>query len=166
MWPFYYFSSQRDYDILKSKSPYVLLYKNYTFSKNETEPKMEKPTHVFRETNFKKQRIKSKTVMSWISWKKKECILWEVYFVWKTFLQHLCFISMHTVLDKLSEYTYFYIPKNITLYTFLLVFKILWGLCEHLRNFLLFKFSATKNPSNYLFTLIFLKKLEGISSVV
>ena len=31
---------------------------------------------------------------------------------------------MYSVLDTLSEYTYFYILKNITSYTFLLVFKI------------------------------------------
>ena len=31
---------------------------------------------------------------------------------------------MYSVLNTLSEYTYFYIPKDITSYTFLLVFKI------------------------------------------
>ena len=31
---------------------------------------------------------------------------------------------MYSVLNTLSEYTYFYISKNITSYTFLLVFKI------------------------------------------
>ena len=31
---------------------------------------------------------------------------------------------MYSVLYTLSEYTYFYISKNITSYTFLLVFKI------------------------------------------
>ena len=34
------------------------------------------------------------------------------------FLQTLCPISMYSVLNKLSEYIYFYISKNITLYTF------------------------------------------------
>ena len=32
---------------------------------------------------------------------------------------------MYSVLNTLSEYTYFYISKDITLYTFLLVFKII-----------------------------------------
>ena len=36
----------------------------------------------------------------------------------------MCFISVYSVLNTLSEYTYFYISKNITSYTFLLVFKI------------------------------------------
>ena len=35
---------------------------------------------------------------------------------------------MYILLNTLSEYTYFYISKNITLYTFLLVFKIVENL--------------------------------------
>ena len=35
---------------------------------------------------------------------------------------------MYSVLNALSEYTYFYISKNITLYTFLLDFKIVESL--------------------------------------
>ena len=31
---------------------------------------------------------------------------------------------MYSVLNALSEYTYFYISKNVTSYTFLFVFKI------------------------------------------
>ena len=34
------------------------------------------------------------------------------------------FISMYSALNTFSEYTYFYISKNITSYTFLLVFKV------------------------------------------
>ena len=37
-------------------------------------------------------------------------------------------ISMLNVLNKLSEYVYFYISKNNTLYTFLLVLKIIESL--------------------------------------
>ena len=62
--------------------------------------------------------------MTWSSQKKKQGIFCTVYFVqWKPF-KHLCFISMYSVLNRLSEYTYFYKSKNITSYTFLLVFKI------------------------------------------
>ena len=35
----------------------------------------------------------------------------------------MCFISMYSVLNTLSEYTYCYIPKNITSYTFCLFLK-------------------------------------------
>ena len=40
----------------------------------------------------------------------------------------MCFISMYNALNTPSEYTYFYISKDITSYTFLLVFKIVESL--------------------------------------
>ena len=45
MWFFYYFSFERSYDVVKSKSPGIFLNKNINFNKNETESKMENPTH-------------------------------------------------------------------------------------------------------------------------
>ena len=40
----------------------------------------------------------------------------------------MCFISIHSVLNTLSECTSFYISKSITSHTFLLVFKIVKSL--------------------------------------
>ena len=40
MWLFLYFNFERNYDVLKSKSPCILLNKNINFNKNETESKM------------------------------------------------------------------------------------------------------------------------------
>ena len=40
---FYYFYFERNYDVLKSKSPCILLNKNVKFNKNKTESKMENP---------------------------------------------------------------------------------------------------------------------------
>ena len=57
MWLFYYFNFERNYDVLKSKSPCILLNKNINFNKNETESKIENPTHSFRETNLVLQLI-------------------------------------------------------------------------------------------------------------
>ena len=79
MWLFCYFNFERKYDVLKANSPWFFLNKNINFNKNETELKMENPTHCFRETNLvlqlvKEPRTKSKTVMSWTSLKKKDCI--------------------------------------------------------------------------------------------
>ena len=42
------------------------------------------------------------------------------------------------ILNKLSDYTYFYISKNITSYTFVLVFKIVESLQFILKNFAIF----------------------------
>ena len=55
--------------------------------------------------------------MSWSLWKKKECIFCNIYFVWSKFFKHLYFVAMSSVLNKLSEYIYFYTSKDITLYT-------------------------------------------------
>ena len=57
VWFFYYFNFERNYDVLKSKSPCILLNKNISFNKNETELKMENPAHSFRETNLVLQLI-------------------------------------------------------------------------------------------------------------
>ena len=91
---------------------------------------MESPTHNFRETDLVFElilewQIKSKAVMSCSSQKKEEdifctifCILSEGNFF------DICVSAWNT----LSEYTYFYISKNITPYTILLVFKIIESL--------------------------------------
>ena len=46
MWLLYYFNAERNYDVLKSKSPCILLNKKINFNKNETDnkSKMENPT--------------------------------------------------------------------------------------------------------------------------
>ena len=57
MWFFYYFNFERNYDVLKSTSPCILLNKNINFNKNETESKMENLTHSFTEANLVLQLI-------------------------------------------------------------------------------------------------------------
>ena len=49
---FYFFDIERNYDVLKSKSPWSLLNKTTNFTKNVTESKMENPSHIFREMNL------------------------------------------------------------------------------------------------------------------
>ena len=49
---FSYINFKRNYDVLKSKIPCILLDKNINFNKKDTESKMENPTHSFRETNI------------------------------------------------------------------------------------------------------------------
>ena len=48
---------ERNYDVLKSKNPCILLNKNTNFNKNEAELKMENLTHSFREINLVLQLI-------------------------------------------------------------------------------------------------------------
>ena len=127
---FYYFNFERNYNVLKSKSPYFLLNKNVNYNQNEMESKMENSTHSFRKTNFvlrllQESRIKkSKTVMSWRSRKKKEGAFCTAYFVRKKFYQHLYFFSMYSVLNKLSKIHILLHTKK----TVLLIFKIVESL--------------------------------------
>ena len=79
---FYYFHFERNYDLLNSKSPWILLNKNINFNNSEKESKLENPICRFREANLALQliwesEIKSKTVMSESSRKKKK----EAFFV-------------------------------------------------------------------------------------
>ena len=62
--------------------------------------------------------IKSKMVMRWSLREKKESQ----------------YISIYSVLNKISEYIYFYKLENITSYTLLLVFKIVESLQRILKN--------------------------------
>ena len=50
-WLFYYFYFERNYGVLKSKSPCFLLNKKIKFNKSEAESKMENSTHRFWEIN-------------------------------------------------------------------------------------------------------------------
>ena len=85
--------------------------KYINFNNYETKSKMENPTQNWE------------TVMSWSSRKKKVGICTFILSD-EIFFQHICFISMYSVLNTLSDYTFFYILKNITSYNFVLVFKI------------------------------------------
>ena len=51
MWLFYSFNFERIYDVLKLKSPYLLLDKNVNFDE-KTRSKMENPKQSLRETNL------------------------------------------------------------------------------------------------------------------
>ena len=78
-----------------------MLNKNIDFNKNETKSEMENPRRSFRETNLVlqliyKSQIKSKTVISWSSWKKKEGFFWSVYFVWRNCF-NICVLSQFIV---------------------------------------------------------------------
>ena len=89
------------YDILKSKSTCILSNKNINFNKNETESKMENPTHSFRDTKLvlqliQESQIKSKSIMSWSSRRKKEGIFCDVYFAQREFFKN-CVLSQYIV---------------------------------------------------------------------
>ena len=117
VWLFCYSDFERIYEVLKSKSLCILLNKNINFNKNETESKMENPTQSFRETNLVLQviqelQMKSKTVMSWSSQKKKRGIFCTVYFSEQIFFEicvlYQCIVCwIHFQNMRTFTYTYF-----------------------------------------------------------
>ena len=143
MWLFDYFNFERNYDVSKSESPSgpcILLNKNVNFSKSETESKIENTTHSFRETNLVLQLI------------------------FKLF-QHLCFVTMYTVLNTLSEHTYFYISKNIFSYTFFACIKIVENLqcilkCSNKSNRFYFKMESDEETATAIVSLLLVKKIR------
>ena len=76
---FYCFNFERNYDVLKSKNPSMLLNKNIDFNKNDTESKMENSTHSFRETRLvlliiKESQVRSKTDELQLAEEKKSIV--------------------------------------------------------------------------------------------
>ena len=88
--PIIFVLKETSFDALKPKSPCFLLNKNIKSNKNETESKIDNPTHSFIEMKHVLQlvyelRITSKTVMSRSLRKKKVCTFCNVYFVRRNF---------------------------------------------------------------------------------
>ena len=98
------------------------------FVKNEMESKMEILHTLFKKwifcfSSYHNRELKAK--LSWSLQKKWEYNFCTIYFVQRKFFWHTSFISMYSVLNELSDYIYFYIPKSMLLHTILLfVFKI------------------------------------------
>ena len=87
---------------------------------------MENTTHSFRETKLlfqliQESTVKSKTVMSWSSRKKKEGHFFTVYFVRRKFIWHLC-LDRKCIECTFRIYIHLHI-KNITSYFFCLFLK-------------------------------------------
>ena len=90
----------------KVKESLIYIGQKYKLKQKRDGMENRKFNHIFKETNLVLQliwesRIKSKTVMS--SWKKKDYIFVTFILSEGDFFKHLCFISMYSVLNKVSE---------------------------------------------------------------
>ena len=110
MWLFYYCNFEGNYDVLKSKVLCILLNKNIKFRENKAKSKMENPTHSFRErgtlcfSTYKNCKLKVK--LRWVGARERKK---RGHFLYRLFSpKDNFFISMYSVLNALSEYTYFY----------------------------------------------------------
>ena len=105
------------------KSPCILLNKNINFNKNKRESKMENPIHGSERWTLwfcsnKNRKLKGK--LWWVGARERKKRASFVPFI----LSGGNFFNICAcVLNTLSEYTYYYISKNITLYTFFCLFS-------------------------------------------
>ena len=108
----------------------LLLSKNINFNENETEARKWKIPHPLLQrlilcfSSFKNHKLKLKLWWVGARERKKRALFVPFILCRRNFFKNLFFISMYSVLNMLSEYSYFYISENITSYKFLLVFKI------------------------------------------
>ena len=75
---------------------------------------------------------------------KKGHFLYHLFCPKEFFFFNICFISMYSILNTLSEYKHLYISKNITSYTFLLVFIIV-GSLQRILNLVCLRFCLLVN---------------------
>ena len=133
---FCYFNLERNYDVLKSKSPCILINKNINFNKNEAKSKMGKSTQSCTEKIIllqliQESQIKCKTVMSWISRKKKRAIF-VTLILSEGNVFNICVLSQCT-----GYWTHF---QNMHTFTYQKT------LLHYLRHFLFFLFKIQKQP--------------------
>ena len=105
-----------------------MLNKKTDFDKNETESKTKNPTHSCRETNLvlkliQESQIKINCDELELAQEKRGHILYHLFCPKEIFF-NICFTSMYSLSNTLSECIYFYLSKSITSNTSLLVFKI------------------------------------------
>ena len=92
---------ERNFDVLKSRNPCILLNKNIKFNKNETDSKMENPRHSFRETilvvsSYKSRKLKRK--LWWIGARKRKKRTFFVPFIlseWNFFRICVLYTLLH-----------------------------------------------------------------------
>ena len=86
------------------------LYQKQNGIKNE---KSHTETNLVPQT-MEESKVKSKTAMIYRSQKKNKTFFVPFILPEDIFFKDLCLISMNIVLNTLSEYTCFYISKNVT----------------------------------------------------
>ena len=123
---FCYFNFEKNWDVLKSKSPCILLNKNINFTKNESESKIENPTHSFKGriccfSAYKNCKLKVKLWWVGAHERKKRAFFVPFYFIRRIFF-NICVLSQGIVhwIDFQNIHTFTY--QKTLLYTLFYLF--------------------------------------------
>ena len=123
----------KEYDVLKSKSPCILLNKNIVFNKNKTKPKMENPKLVLERrtlcfSSYKYRKLKAKLWWVGAHKRKKEAFFVPFIFSEGKFFK-ICVLSQFIVywihFQKIHTFTY---QKTLLHKLLLLVLEIVESL--------------------------------------
>ena len=135
LWLFYYFNFERNCDFLKSTSPSILLNKNINLKMENRTTVLERRILCFR--SCKNRKLKVKLLWAGARERKKRAFFVSFTLSEGNFL-NICVLSQCTVywmhFHNINVHTFTY-QKNITSYTFLLVYKIVESL-QCILNFL------------------------------
>ena len=95
---FLLFQFWKNYDVLKWKSPCILLNKNIDLNKNETESKMQNSTYSFRETNL---NCELKVKLWWVGIRERKKRAFFVPFIFSEgIFFNICILSQCTECPK------------------------------------------------------------------
>ena len=137
-WLFYYFDLEKNYDVLKSKGPCILVNENMNLNKTKRNWKWKIPHTVLESrtlcfSSYKSRKLKIKLWWTGARERKKRAFFVPFILSEGNFF-NIYVLSQCSVLNTFSEDTYFYISKTSTSYTFWLVFKIVESLPFILKN--------------------------------
>ena len=122
MWLFYYFNFEKNYDVLKLKSPCILLNKNVNFNKSKTDSKMERQTLCFSSCKNSKLKVK----LRWVGARERKIRAYFVPFALSEGnFSNICVLSQCIVywihIQNMHTFTY---QKTLLHTLLMLAFKI------------------------------------------
>ena len=123
---FCYFKFERNCDVLKWKSPCILLNQNINFDKNETEWRIENSTRSFRETNLVLQ-LNCEVNCSSRERKKRGHFLYRSFCLKKIFVTCMFYLSVQCIEFTFRIDILLHLKRHYFIH-FLLVFKIVESL--------------------------------------
>ena len=101
IWLFHNSNSQWNYEVLKWKSPCILLNENINFNKNETGSKMENPTHSLERRTLCFSSYKNRTLKVKLWWvgarERKKMAFFVLFILCKGNFFNICVLSQCVV---------------------------------------------------------------------